>query len=258
MNRSQLAWRAPRRPPKACLRARARDERVARGRRVNRLGRVWRSGARISGGRVRHRTATTHVQNRLKRAWRSGARILCSRIRRATLTHVLKRAWRSGARVSCGRAHAIPTPTYPRRRRVPDSMAPGHHLATSSPTDSIRSCRLRCYFDNSATPGHLFQPHPPQPIHSSPTGDSLIPRTRSRVRLRRPREARAISIGYTSYCAVTTSPSPRSDKSDVGTNMSSWTTPGSRPICTPPVNVLRARTSPSVMSNNALARSKAF
>jgi len=36
------------RSPEASSRARARDERVARGRRVNRLGRMWSNGARVS------------------------------------------------------------------------------------------------------------------------------------------------------------------------------------------------------------------
>ena len=36
--------------------------------------------------------------------------------------------------------------------------------ATPSPADLIRVCRLLCERYDSATPGHSFQPHPPQPI----------------------------------------------------------------------------------------------
>jgi len=87
--------------PKAGSRARARDERVARGRLANRLGRVWPTGVRVSCGRVRHRTATTHVQNRLGRVWPTGVRV--SRSRRGhstTATGVLGRVWLIGVRVS--------------------------------------------------------------------------------------------------------------------------------------------------------------
>ena len=69
-------WRAPRGPPEACSRARARDERVATGDSRIGWGGCGPSGARVLRGRVGHVShSPTLVPNQLGRVWPSSIRV---------------------------------------------------------------------------------------------------------------------------------------------------------------------------------------
>jgi len=94
----------------------------------NRLGRVWPTGARVSRGRVRHRT-TIHVQNRLERARANNVRMSQGRSK-------LPRPTRS--RPPCGGRSLLEGGALPKRHRAPRPRAwarPGFLLpSTAWPT----------------------------------------------------------------------------------------------------------------------------
>ena len=131
-------WRAPRSPPKAGLRTRARDERVARGRRRESAGEgVAEMSVRVSCGRVSLTTIATCV---LGRVWLIGVRVSCGRlVHTVTLTRVSGRV-------------AEPAPVYH-----------GVVSLTQRPADAYGRGQRGAVHDDFAVHGRLLAT--PSPIH---------------------------------------------------------------------------------------------
>ena len=138
---------------KACSRSRARDERVARGRRVNRLGRTWLKG--VSGGRRSYSNSHYHTHTKSAGEDVTNTRVQVSRSRvyhpnRTTGRERIgpgERGWLvCGCRGACDAVCVIDEVSRYRHGTLLTPRDDVHHpatfrailLATLSPADSVR------------------------------------------------------------------------------------------------------------------------